>query len=254
MNLETDRMIEHLLKKEKVLFLTTSNRWEGDEEVPKSTQLARHIASKLGDRVTILDIPSLKIYPCEGNVSRFQGNNCGVKDSSLKDAEKNPSGCHRCWASINNPDDELWVVSKELLESDAVVFFISVRWGQANAFYQKLIERLNWLENRWTTLEEDNILKDIEAGCVVIGQNWNEEEVMRTQKQVYEFYGFQVPSELSFNWQYTRDFMDETQESYKAAPAAFEMTFRMALEGFKKASKSLVPSFDYFRKLFKKNS
>jgi multimeric flavodoxin WrbA len=254
LNLEVDRMIEHLLSKEKVLFLTTSNRWEGDNEVPKSTQLARNIASKLGDRVTILDVPSLKIYPCEGNVSRFSGNNCGVKDSILKDAGKNPSGCHRCWASLNNPDDELWMVSKELLESDAVVFFISVRWGQANAFYQKLIERLNWLENRWTTLEEENILEGVEAGCVVIGQNWNEEEVMRTQMQVYEFYGFQVPPELSFNWQFTKDAMDETQASYKAAPGAFEMTFRMALKGAKKVSESLVPSFEYFKKLFTKRS
>jgi multimeric flavodoxin WrbA len=247
-------MIEHLLSKEKVLFLTTSNRWQGDEEVPKSTQLARHIASQLDDRVTILDVPSLKIYPCEGNVSRFSGNNCGVKESELKDSDKNPTGCHRCWASINNPDDELWKVSKELLASDAVVFFISVRWGQTNAFYQKLIERMNWLENRWTTLEEDNIISGIEAGCVVIGQNWNEQEVMTTQKQVYEFYGFQVPPELSFNWQYTKDAMDESQESYLAAPGAFEMTFRMLLKGTKKLTESLVPSFDYFRKIFRKKS
>jgi len=252
MNLEVNRMIEHLRSKEKVLFLTTSNRWEGDKEAPKSTQLAHHIASKLEGKVTVLDVPSLKIYPCEGNVSRFAGNNCGVKDSVLKDAKKNPSGCHRCWASLNNPDDELWKISKELLESDAVVFFISVRWGQTNAFYQKLIERLNWLENRWTTLEEDNVISGIEAGCVVIGQNWNEEAVMRTQMQVYEFYGFQVPQELSFNWQYTQDIMDETQTSYQAAPSAFEMTFRMILKGAKKVTESLIPSFFNFKKLFKK--
>jgi hypothetical protein len=72
--------------------------------------------------------------------------------------------------------------------------------------------------------------------------------------QVYEFYGFQVPPELSFNWQFTKDVMDETQASYKAAPAAFEMTFRMALKGVKKVSESLVPSFEYFKKLFTKRS
>jgi hypothetical protein len=115
-----------------------------------------------------------------------------------------------------------------------------------------LIERLNWLENRWTTLEEDNIISGIEAGCVVIGQNWNEEAVMRTQMQVYEFYGFQVPPELSFNWQYTQDIMDETQTSYQAAPSAFEMTFRMILKGAKKVTESLIPSFFNFKKLFKK--
>jgi hypothetical protein len=35
---------------------------------------------------------------------------------------------------------------------------------QANMYYQNLIERLNWIENRHTTLGESNIVKDIETG------------------------------------------------------------------------------------------
>jgi len=36
-----DRMISYLNKKENILFLTTSNRWEGHEDdTSKSTQLA----------------------------------------------------------------------------------------------------------------------------------------------------------------------------------------------------------------------
>ena len=198
MNDQIKIFTEKLAEKKKVLFLTTSNRWDKSEEIPKSTLLARELKEKLKDttEVTILDIPKMKIFPCEGNVSGLKGNNCGDKGSLLKDSEKNPTGYHRCWASINNQDDELWKVSKELFESEAVVFFISVRWGQANAFYQKLIERLNWIENIHTTLEEENFISSIEAGCVIIGQNWNGENVMETQKQVYEFYGFQVPDEL----------------------------------------------------------
>jgi multimeric flavodoxin WrbA len=162
-------------------------------------------------------------------VSRMEGNNCGVKDSELKDKEKNPTGNHRCWASINNKDDELWKISKELFEADAVVFFVSVRWGQTNSVYQTLIERLNWIENRHTTLEEDNIVKGKVAGIVVVGQNWNGTQVLDTQKKVLEFYGFEVPDELTFNWQYTDDALDETQKSYKAAPKAFEKAFDMKL-------------------------
>lgn len=248
MSYRLENFLQNLSSKKKVLFLTTSNRWEGSKEIPKSTLLARSIKERISDttEVNIIDVPSLNIFPCEGNVSGVDGNNCGIKDSVLKDKEKNPTGLHRCWASINNPEDELWKISKEMFESEVVIFFISVRWGQANAFYQKLIERLNWIENIHTTLGEDNFISDIEAGCVVVGQNWNGENVLETQKQVYEFYGFQVPDELSFYWQYTQDILDETQESYKEAPKAFVKEFELSITSLKE---SLIRGFGRLKKL-----
>ncbi len=223
-----DATIEYLKSKKRILFLTTSNRWVGEKggEKPKSTKLAERIAELVGnERVTIIDATKLKIYPCEGNVSTERGNTCGEKKAALKDTEKNPSGCHRCWASLNNPDDELWQISKPLLESDAVVFFGSIRWGQMNAYYQKLIERLTWLENRHSTLGEDNLLKDIDAGIIAIGQNWNGDDVVRTQKQVLDFFGFKTPEELSWHWSYSHDAADERPESYQEAVTAFEKAF-----------------------------
>jgi hypothetical protein len=106
----------------------------------------------------------------------------------LKDKDKNPSGFHRCWASINNKDDELWKISKPLFESDVVIFFGSVRWGQTNSFYQKLIERLTWIENRRTTLGEGNIVEKIDAGIILLGQNWNGRRVLNDQKEVFKFF------------------------------------------------------------------
>lgn len=245
---QIQELVEYLSNKKKVLFLTTSNRWEGSKEIPKSTLLAMDIKSKLDKStdVTLLEIPKLKIYPCEGNVSGKDGNNCGVKDSLLKDKDKDPSEYHRCWASLNNEDDELWKVTKELFESDAVVFFISVRLGQANAFYQKLIERLNWIENRHTTLEENNVVSNIDAGCIILGQNWNGEQVLETQKQVYDFYGFNVPDELSLYWQYTQDSNDETQDSYKDAPRAFGKEFEISIT---KLKESLSRGFKNLKRL-----
>jgi hypothetical protein len=130
--------IKELEKYKKVLLLTCSNRGEevSKTQLPKSSILARVIHNNL-DNSTIIDVTKLKIYPCEGNVSRMDGNVCGIKEALLDDPEKNPSGYHRCWASVHNPDDELWKISKELFESDCVVFFASVRWGAANMFYQK---------------------------------------------------------------------------------------------------------------------
>lgn len=220
-------MVQHLQTKDRVLFLTTSNRWSGEEggEMPKSTRLAHSLARLLGPQVTVMDVSKLTLFPCEGNVSTERGNTCGTPDARLANTQKNPSGHHRCWASINNPTDELWKISAELLAADAVVFFGSVRWGQMNAVYQKLIERLTWLENRHSSLGEDNLLATIDAGIVVVGHNWRGKEVVEVQKDVLRFFGFQVPEVLSWNWQFSNNPEDESNTTYQEAAIAFQKTF-----------------------------
>ena len=225
-----ERTISELEKFEKVLLLPCSNRYNWDSEkidVPKSTIIAMMINDYLGEKSNLIDVPELKIYPCEGNVSRAEGNSCGLKKAVLKDKSKNPSGEHRCWASINNKDDELWKISKELLKSNAVIFFASVRWGQASMFYQKLIERLTWLENRHTTLGESNIISNIDSGFICTGQNWNGLDVVDTQRRVHSFYGFKPNDKLYWNWQYTNRLSDETQKSYKDSFPKFVEKFKV---------------------------
>ncbi len=223
-----DDTLQALKKYKKILFLTTSSRWNGEEnsEKPKSTLLAYEIAKRLKSaNVSIIEVPLLNIYTCEGNVSTKRGNTCGELEAKKKDPFKNPSGYHRCWASINNKDDELWKISKELFESDCVIFFGSVRWGQMNSIYQKLIERLTWIENRHTTLGEDNIVENIDAGIIIVSQNWNSTQVLDTQKKVLEFFGFNVTDDLCWNWQYSKDETDESKESYKDAVSQFVKIF-----------------------------
>lgn len=219
-----EKTISFLEKKEKVLFLTTSNRYEKSvDDIPKSTQLAYYIQELVGmKKIEIIEVPKLNIYNCEGNVSSAEGNGCGKKEALLKDKDKNPSGYHRCWCSLHHKDDELWKISKPLFESNCVLFFGSVRWGQTNSIYQKLIERLCWIENRHTTLKEQNIVKEINAGIILVGQNWNGEEVVDTQKKVLKFYGFDVVDDICWNWQYTKNSNDESKESYKKAISEFQ--------------------------------
>jgi hypothetical protein len=147
------RLVEHLASKERVLLLTTSNRYrEHVWDVPKTTQLARRIEQRLlrgRTRATLLDVAALQIHACEGNISGSRGNNCGVHAAKLLDKRKNPTGHHRCWASINNRDDELYKVSRELFRSQAVVFFVSVRWGpgarnRSRRGRSKRTKRLPW--------------------------------------------------------------------------------------------------------------
>lgn len=224
-----NKTITYLEKEENILLITTSTRPpSAKDDIPKSTQLARFIQSKLGpNKCNIIDAADLNIYHCTGNVSSADGNHCGIKDALLKDKKKNPSGNHRCWVSWKHEDDELWKISKALFESSCVIFFGPVRWGQMNGIYQKIIERLNWIENRKTTLQEGNIVKNIKAGIIVLGHNWKAKQVVETQKEVYKFFGFKVPDELSWFWQYSTNEYLETTESYKKDTKEFKKTFNL---------------------------
>ena len=222
------KTIVELDKLDKVLLLSCSNRYNWDPnkvDIPKSTILAMVIQEALGDKATLIDVSELNIVPCEGNVSRSEGNSCGLKKSLLKDDKKNPSGYHRCWASLNFKDDELWKISKELFESNAVIFFSSVRWGQASIFYQKLIERLTWIENRHATLGESNIVENIMSGFICTGQNWKGIDVVDTQKKVHQFFGFKIKELFYWNWQFTNKMTDESQKSYKESFPTFVNKF-----------------------------
>ena len=224
--------IKELGKYKKVLLLTCSNRGEevSKTQLPKSSILARVIHNNL-DNSTIIDVTKLKIYPCEGNVSRMEGNVCGIKEALLDDPEKNPSGYHRCWASIHNPDDELWKISKELFESDCVVFFASVRWGAANMFYQKLIERLNWINNRFIPYDETNIIKNISSGFIIIGQHKYGDDITELQYNNHEYYGFNVNKELYWNWNAEDiEFDDETLQGYLDSYPEFFDEFKIKIK------------------------
>jgi multimeric flavodoxin WrbA len=211
------RLYNYLKKSgnKKILFLTTSNRWSGDKELPKSSIIAEELMKKLGnERCQIINVSKLKIFPCEGNVSTKRGNTCGLKDAMLTDKEKNTTGHIRCWASLNNKSDEMWKVANAIFESDIIIFFGSVRWGKMNAIYTSLIERLTWLENRHTTLGESNLLKNKEAGIVAVGHNWNGKEAVALEKEVLKYFGFKVPNQLSFNWQFLNNSKDESKRGY----------------------------------------
>jgi len=225
----------------KILFLTTSNRWEGEKELPKSSIIAHELAKQLKS-VEIINVSKLKIFPCEGNVSNKDGNGCGVKAAMLK--SDNPDKFIRCWASINNTTDEMHKVANAIYDADIVIFFGSIRWGKMNAIYTQLVERLTWLENRHTTLGESNLLKDKETGVIAIGHNWNGKEAVKLEKEVLGFFGFKTPDVLSFNWQYLQNANDETQSGYKKAYATFMKDFN-----FVESLKEGIIKFKEFFKL-----
>jgi multimeric flavodoxin WrbA len=132
----------------------------------------------------------------------------------LKNKSKNPTGNIRCWAALNNESDEMYKVANAIFEADIIIFFGSIRWGKMNSIYTELIERLTWIQNRHFTLGESNLLKDKECGIVAIGHNWNGENSVKLERDVFRFFGFKTPEVLSFNWQWTNDVNDETKKGY----------------------------------------
>ena len=237
---DISKFIDTLTPHKKVTFVTTSTRSgyvEKNGESPKSSQLARNLADKLRQRgvnVEVIDAAKLKIHDCMGCVSELHGNHCGVKEAAVKDKTKNPTGNIRCWASHDFDDDELYKIANSLYESQAIIFFGSQRWGSVNAIYQKLIERLDWIENMHSTLGEKSTISGIQAGLIVIGQNWRVSDSIETQRKVLEFFGFDTPEELFIGWQYTRDMNDENPASYKNAPDTFEIAWNMPLYHWEK--------------------
>lgn len=238
------KLYEYLKKQKgkKILFLATSSYYEGREELPKSTTLALEL-QKLLDDCEFLDVSKLKIFHCHGNVSTKDGNVCGVKDALLKDDKKNPNKFIRCWVSFDNKEDELYKVANKIFESDIIIFFGPVRWGKMNATYTNLIERLTWLENRHTTLGEENLLKDKLAGIVIIGHNWNVDNAVKLEKNVLNFFGFKTSEQLSFGYQWSNDKDDETKSGYKQHYQEFFKVF-----DFKEILKETIIKFkNYFK-------
>lgn len=209
----------------KTVFITTSTRWSGSKETPKSTQLAEKLSQNLYPNAQIINAANLIIFPCEGNVSTSPengGNHCGTPGAILKDEQKNPGQFLRCWASLNNSSDELWKISKAIYESEVIVFFGSMRWGSLDSIYKKVLERLTWIENQHSTLMGENPVKDKSVGVMIIGQNWNGLEELEKQKKILGWFGFQTPDELFWNWQYTMQAEDESQKSYVNGYIDFE--------------------------------
>lgn len=226
--------VNYLDKKKSAVFVTTSTRFQlkgKPKDVPKSVQIAQSIANQLHYKPEIIAADCLKIYQCEGNISRSDGNSCGVKEALLKDKDKCPTGKHRCWASINNKDDELWKITKPMFESDAIIFFGPIRWGQANGVYQKVIERLSWIENAHTTLGEKNPVKGMDAGFICTGHNWNGRNVADLQKNVLKYFGFNTPDELFWNWQWINDAKEESSDGYIQDAKDFSRIISLTIKG-----------------------
>ena len=160
------------------------------------------VAAHRGHDVTLLDAAKLHVVQ---NLSCYAG---GGRNCAHPDA-----GPYRCWAhknSLEDPDkyggeDEMPALYDGIDGADVVVWATSTRWMSHSAVLQRVIERMNTLENRASVYGEANPLAGKRAGVLVAGQHYEGQKVAAHLQDVFARFGFTVPPDAQMVWQRTLD-------------------------------------------------
>ncbi|MFA6036039.1 MAG: flavodoxin family protein [Candidatus Micrarchaeia archaeon] len=128
-----------------------------------------------GVKTEFIRASDLKIYTCEGNYS------------------KHPRLCTwPCQSSLKYKDDQMKKIYDAILGADIVLFATPVRWNNCSSIMQKLIERLNCIENQYSVFNK-RLIKDKVAGVVVIGHEDGAQHVGGNLLNFLTFTGFNIP-------------------------------------------------------------
>ena len=147
------------------------------------------------------------------------GKNCGDPKS----------GPYRCWAhfeSMQDPAkhggiDEMPVIYDGLKWADTVVFATSARWGSHSALCQKIIERMDTLENRGSFWKEGFPMAGKRLGVIVGGLNWKTTTIAQHLMETFRWWKFEVDPQASLVWQFTRDVNYEQTSAVKPSVKAW---------------------------------
>ena len=164
------------------------------------------VAASRGHETTFIDAAKLHVVQ---NLSCYAG---GGKNCASPDA-----GPYRCWAhknSVDDPDkyggeDEMPALYDGIADADVVIWATSVRWMSHSAVLQRVIERMNTLENRVSVYGEASPLAGKLAGVLVAGQHYEGQKVAICLQEVFIRLGFTVPLDAQMVWQRTLDLMVE---------------------------------------------
>ncbi len=171
---------------------TTSHTPNKDHPIPStSVVMLKHVLNVLKETgmADVKYIDAHKLHIVE-NLSCYSTDkwNCAHPDS----------GPYRCWAhklSEENPKeyggvDEMSLIYDGIEWADAIIIGTSVRWMNYSAVLQKMIERMNTLENRASVYGEPNPNHGKKAAFVVSGAHYQTQEVGSRLVEVFEQLGF----------------------------------------------------------------
>jgi len=139
--------------------------------------------------------------------------NLSCYSSGKENCASYDAGPYRCWAhklSVENPKeyggvDQMSEIYDAIKWADVVFFSTSVRWTSHSALLQKIIERLNTLENRYSVYKEPNPLKGKKCGIIVVGQHYQSQEIASRLVETFSQIGFQTHTYSVFTWQRAMD-------------------------------------------------
>lgn len=134
------------------------------------------------------------------------------------------SGPYRCWANYEShqkPEeyggvDQMSVIYDGLAWADTILFATSTRWGSHTALAQKIIERMNTLENRAVSYNEPYPMAGKKLGVIVGGLHWKSQSVALNLNDTFRWFKFDV-LEKPLVWQYTSNVYYEQPASIRPA-------------------------------------
>ena len=173
----------------RILAIHTSTH---DMKLSSSAALTRAVLDRmvlLSPKAEIRWIDASKLHIVQ-NLSCYAN---GKRDCANPDA-----GLYRCWAhveSLKNPAkyggvDQMPVIYDGLRWADTVIFSTSTRWGSHSALCQKIIERMDTLENRASTYGEHYPLWGKKLGIVATGLHWHTSDVANRLNETLRWFGF----------------------------------------------------------------
>ena len=195
----------------KVLGVSTTTHAYGESASGVMLEAVLKVAAHRGHDVTLIDAAKLHVVQ---NLSCYAG---GGRNCASPDA-----GPYRCWAhknSVEDPDkyggeDEMPALYDGIDGANVVVWATSTRWMSHSAVLQRVIERMNTLENRASVYGEANPLAGKLAGVLVAGQHYEGQKVAAHLQDVFARIGFTVPPDAQMVWQRTLDLtMEQGNES-----------------------------------------
>ena len=196
----------------KILFISTTTH----KKKSTSKMVLRGLERMLSDNHEVRFIDADKIHIVK-NLSCYSdgGKNCASKEA----------GSYRCWAhklSHENPEeyggkDQMNLIYDALEWCDLVIWGTSVRWGSHSALMQKIIERMNTLENRVTIYNENNFLEGKKCGVVVTGHHYEAPKVAEHLLTQFSWFGLDSRPGQLLTWQKSQNIHEEQEDDNNEA-------------------------------------
>jgi multimeric flavodoxin WrbA len=135
-----------------------------------------------GCETTLLRLPALKLYDCEGNYS------------------EDPSYCtYPCQSSLRYEDDQMQTVYDAVLAADILLLATPIRWNNHSALVQRFVERMNAIENQATWFG-NRLIRNKVAGLIIIGHVDGVQHVAGNLLNFFAWLGFHIPEAPIASW------------------------------------------------------